>query len=340
MGIVPPNPPAPGNDDRALADWVRTVLGARATLRALPGDASFRKYFRADTGRGTFLALDAPPAREPLGPWLRSGDHLAAAGVHVPAVHAFDLDAGFALVEDLGTELYADALDDGSADRLYADAIAALVAIQGLPRGDLAQYSEDLLRGEMDLFVEWFLGRHLGRHPDGRGRALWEEVTGLLVASAAAQPQVVVHRDYHSRNLVVSDPNPGIIDYQDAVWGPVTYDLASLLCDCYVTWPRPRVLGWIRQWRAVAARSGVAGAGEDESAFLRWFDWMGMQRHLKACGIFARLLHRDGRPGYLDEVPRTLGYVRAVCARYEELSAFGAWLDEVAPMPAAARSAR
>ena len=323
---------------RALRDWAGAQLGAQAELEPLAGDASFRRYFRVSGG--AYLAMDAPPEREPMQPWLAAGAHLARAGVHVPRIRAHDAALGFALIEDLGTRSYLDALDDVTADALYGDALDALVAIQGLPAGGLPDYDAPALRAELELFPEWYLARHLQRPPSAPERAMLDCVFAQLTARALAQPQVVVHRDYHSRNLMVADPNPGILDYQDAVRGPVAYDLVSLLRDCYVDWSEARVHGWVRDWRARARAAGIAGATAPVEEFAVWFDWMGVQRHLKAIGIFARLHHRDGRSGYLADIPRTLGYVRAACARYPELSAFGDWLGAVAPRRAAERSAR
>jgi aminoglycoside/choline kinase family phosphotransferase len=252
---------------------------------------------------------------------------LEAVGVNAPRPVARNVEDGFLLLTDLGSTTYLEALGEPArAKALYRDAIAALVRIQA-GGGDhvaaLPPYDERLLRTEMRLFPDWLLARHLGIELDAKVSATLDSAADLLVANALEQPQVFVHRDYHSRNLmVVEGANPGILDFQDAVHGPLTYDLVSLLRDCYVAWPQERVLGWARDFRRLAASAGVA-AGADEAQFLRWFDLMGVQRHLKAAGIFARLWHRDGKPGYLPDVPRTLGYIVEACGRHDDLAALG-----------------
>ena len=307
-----------------LQDWARDGLGeAGLRLRLLAGDASFRRYFRTRGARRSWVAMDAPPERESVRAYLDTTACLQQAGVHVPAVRLQDEARGFLLLEDLGDAQYLAHLDEASADALYADAIQALLRIQALPRPALPEYDAALLREELDLFTDWYLARHLGWQSDDAARALIADVWQRLIAQALEQPQVVVHRDYHSRNLMVAEPNPGILDHQDAVWGPVSYDLVSLLRDCYVAWPEARVRGWTEQYRALAQQQGILSSAVDAGRFRQWFDWMGVQRHLKAIGIFARLCHRDGKPGYLDDVPRIFGYVRDVCAAYPELRPFG-----------------
>ena len=332
--VLPRDPEAGAADPRRsqLQDWARDVLGEpAAALRPLAGDASFRRYFRVHAAGGTWAAMDAPPAREPLGPYLAATGLLARAGVHVPAVRARDIARGFLLLEDLGDAQYLERLTPDAADGLYADALAALVRIQALPRSGLPPYDEALLQSELDLFSEWYLGRHLGLELSAAERELLRTAERLLIERALAQPRVVVHRDYHSRNLMVAAPNPGVLDHQDAVWGPVSYDLASLLRDCYVAWPEARVRGWVGAYRTQARAAGVLDAAVDEARLLEWCDWTGAQRHLKAAGIFARLCYRDGKPGYLADVPRTLAHARAECARLPELAAFGAFLGRLPP---------
>jgi hypothetical protein len=246
-----------------------------------------------------------------------------AAGLHVPVVHAEEHTQGFLLLDDLGIVAYLDALNEGSVEQLYLDAMRALLHLQSsdiLSKIDLPPYSEALLIQEMSLFRQWYLRRHLSVELDPMQQDALQSVFSLLVENALAQPQVCVHRDYHSRNLmVVQDNNPGIIDFQDAVVGPVTYDLVSLLRDCYIQWPRERVEAWVMQHCDALIRAGVV-KDTDRQHFLRWFDLMGVQRHLKVAGIFARLNYRDGKPGYLKDIPLTLGYVREVAGRYAELS--------------------
>ena len=244
---------------------------------------------------------------------------------------------GFLLLSDLGDRLYLPELTAGSVERLYGDAMGALLTLQacGPATDELPPYDEALLREEMERFRHWYLERHLGVHMDAEQQAVLDGAFALLVASALEQPRVCVHRDYHSRNLLVHTHNPGILDFQDAVIGPVTYDLVSLLRDCYIAWPQEQVYDWVRGYHAGLYRQIVI-AEEDEARFQRWFDLMGVQRHLKAAGIFARLNIRDGKPGYLQDIPRTLGYVMAVSRRYPELREFHDLLARLTPLPAAA----
>jgi aminoglycoside/choline kinase family phosphotransferase len=286
-------------------------------------DASFRRYFRVTRGPESCVVMDAPPDKEDVEPYLRVAGMLAEIGVHAPQVLARNEAEGFVMLTDLGSTTYLKALaEPGRADDLYRDAITALVRIQarGGPHvAALPPYDERLLRFEMSLFSDWLLGRHLGLSLTEAETSALARACDLLVDNALGQPQVFVHRDYHSRNLMVCDgENPGILDFQDAVRGAVTYDLVSLLRDCYVAWPVPQLRGWIGQYRSEAAAAGLDVAA-DEARFLRWFDLMGIQRHLKASGIFARLWHRDGKPGYLPDVPRTLGYIVQAAQPYPEL---------------------
>lgn len=324
-----------------LRRWVARLFdGDDFTIAPASADASFRRYFRVTRGERTWIAMDAPPGKEDMAPYTRIAGMLVAMGVNAPRVMERNDAEGFLLNCDLGSCTYLMALDAGSdPELLYADAIDALVRIQsrGHDAGrQLPPYDEALLRREMGLFPEWFCGRHLSlAEPDAENASL-DQVFDALVASALDQPRVFVHRDYHSRNLMVGDgdrhgPNPGILDFQDAVYGPVTYDLVSLLRDCYVAWPRERVHRWIRLFRERAQAVGEP-VGASEREFLRWFDLMGVQRHLKAIGIFARLWRRDGKPGYLKDIPRTLNYVREVCADYPELKSLGDFIEQrVAP---------
>jgi len=321
----------------ALSRWAQEQLDV-ATLDVAPAsaDASFRRYFRARDGGRTWILMDSPPEREPLTDFLDVARRLGAIGVHVPEVIAADPERGFALLSDLGSRPYLDALDDESADRLYGDAMAALAVIQsrGPGPGELPPYDEALLRAELALFSDWLLARKLGVDTGGATGELLAFAFDRLVANALEQPQVCVHRDYHSRNLmVVEDNNPGILDFQDAVIGPVTYDLVSLLRDCYIRWPRARVEDWALGYYERALQSGILREGvTDQAGFLRWFDLMGIQRHLKAAGIFARLDLRDSKPGYLADIPRTLGYVAEVGASYPELAPLAGFVaEEVLP---------
>jgi hypothetical protein len=310
--------------------WVRETLGV-TDLRLEPAssDASFRRYWRVYPGGQSLIVMDAPPEQEDCGRFVRIAGDWRAFGLNTPEVLAQDLGRGFLLLGDLGQRLYLDALNPDSVERLYADALAALVAIQACgPTAGLPDYDGPFLLRELAIFREWLLDRHLGLAPSAAESSMLDAAFGHLVASALAQPRVCVHRDYHSRNLmVVPGHNPGILDFQDAVLGPVTYDLVSLLRDCYVAWPRERVEDWALGYFQLAVQSGVLGP-EHEGPFLGWFDLMGVQRHLKASGIFARLYRRDGKPGYLGDIPRTLGYVVEVAARHPALRDLGGFIEQ------------
>jgi aminoglycoside/choline kinase family phosphotransferase len=315
----------------ALQQWLGDACGlAGCAVEPASGDASFRRYFRVTlTDGSTRIAMDAPPDKEDCDPFLAVAQLFAAAGLHVPAVLGQDLAQGFLLLEDLGSSHYLDLLDDQSADRLYGDALGALLSLQACAAHDgLPPYDAPLLQREMALFPDWLLERHLALTLSDDEYAMLRETFGVLVDSALAQPQVAVHRDYHSRNLLVppQGQTPGVIDFQDAVIGPVTYDLVSLLKDCYVAWPQQRVDGWAQGYFELALQSGVLRA-EHENDFMRWFDLMGAQRHLKAAGIFARLNHRDNKPGYLKDIPRTLGYIVAAAERRPELQGLAEFID-------------
>jgi aminoglycoside/choline kinase family phosphotransferase len=335
----------PRRDDprlAALRRWIVDELAwPDATLAPASADASFRRYFRVTHAGRSWVAMDAPPGKEDVGPYLRIAGMLGDIGVHAPRMLEADRAQGFLLLTDLGSTTYLEALQDRArAEVLYADALGALLAIQargGAHVHALPPYDEKLLRNEMNLFPEWFLGRHLQFSLDRAHVGLLADAFDRLTASALEQPRVFVHRDYHSRNLMVCagegdiGANPGILDFQDAVHGPYTYDLVSLLRDCYIDWPPAEVRRWAEDFRVRAAAAGI-GSNVEPARFERWFDLMGVQRHLKAIGIFARLWHRDGKPGYLADIPRTLNYVIEACARHPDLAAFGAFAErEVRP---------
>jgi aminoglycoside/choline kinase family phosphotransferase len=308
-----------------LTAWLAEALG-RAPERVAPAsaDASFRRYFRAFSGGRTWVAMDAPPEREDLAPYLRVATLLAAQGVHVPAVLAQDAQNGFLLLSDLGSLQLLEALKTGADPaRMYSDAIAMLIRLQRTPlaaAADLPRYDAAQLRREMMLLPEWFIARHLGVTLTPAEEGVVLAAFGFLERAALVQPVVLVHRDYHSRNLMVlGADNPGVLDFQDAVVGPVSYDLVSLLKDCYLRWPRERVLGWVDEYRRLAAQAGIAGPA-DRAEFIRDFDLMGLQRHLKVLGIFARLWYRDGKPGYLRDLPRVLEYALEVTGAFAELA--------------------
>ncbi len=308
----------------ALIHWLHEGAGLPPfEIAPASADASFRRYFRVRFGTQSLVAMDAPPEREDCGPWLHIAGHLRDIGLHAPAVVMADPALGFILMEDFGTRSYLAELGPDTVERLYGDALGALATLQACgSREGVPPYDRKLLHNEMELFRDWYLGRHLGLSLDAAQHAVLDRAWELLIGNALEQPVVLVHRDYHSRNLMVTAANnPGIVDFQDAVAGPVTYDLVSLLRDCYVRWPRAQVEDWVRGYHELALQSGIL-AEENEAQFLRWFDLMGVQRHLKASGIFARLNLRDGKPGYLNDIPRTLGYVHEVCADYPELEDF------------------
>lgn len=300
-----------------------------AKLVPASSDASFRRYFRWQAEGSSLILMDAPPPQENCRPFVEVAGLLASAGVHVPQILAADLDRGFLLLSDLGRQTYLDVIDEHNADALFADAIGALLAFQKLaPLPALPAYDEALLRRELQLFPEWYVQRHLGVTLDAAQAQQWQRISRLLIDSALAQPKVLVHRDYMPRNLMLSEPNPGVLDFQDAVIGPVTYDITSLFKDAFLSWPQARVEGWLRDyWQAVRA----AGVPVQESfeAFQQASDLMGVQRHLKVIGIFARICHRDGKPRYLEDVPRFFAYIREVAARRPELAELNELLDSL-----------
>jgi aminoglycoside/choline kinase family phosphotransferase len=323
----------PDASDSRLADlsrWVFEDLGfAGSRIEPASADASFRRYFRVTRGADSYIVMDAPPAKEDLGPFLSVARALLGIGLNVPVILAKDAARGFLLLSDLGKRQYLDELADGSVDRLYADALDALSVMQAADRAvmaDLPLYSHALLMREMELLPEWFLKQHLGLQISGAERGMLDRLFEALAQSALEQPSAFVHRDYHSRNLLLTPTdNPGILDFQDAVWGPVTYDLVSLLKDCYIAWPRARVRNWALLYRERLLTAGVP-AGGSEAQFLRWFDLVGLQRHIKVLGIFARLFYRDGKPQYLHDLPRVLAYTRDAAADYPETAEFGAFV--------------
>jgi aminoglycoside/choline kinase family phosphotransferase len=319
----------------ALRRWLQHLPQVLAidcdSLRPASADASFRRYFRLDAKGigGTAIAMDAPPPQEDTRPFVRIASLLRNAGLNAPEVIAQDSDQGFLLLSDLGTTTYLDALDESNADALFAAATEALLRWQQASRvGVLPPYDAALLRRELDLFPQWYLGRHLQLRPDPVRQQSLEALFGLLIDSCLAQPCVFAHRDYMPRNLMVASPNPGILDFQDAVSGPITYDLVSLFRDAFVSWPEERVLDWtVRYWeKARAARLPVDA---DFGEFYRSFEWTGLQRHLKVLGIFARIHYRDGKPRYLADTPRFVAYARAVARRYRPLAPLARLLDEV-----------
>lgn len=315
----------------ALERWLAArYRGAPFSLAPASADASFRRYFRVRLADGTSaIAMDAPPEREDCAPFVRVARLLRDAGLNAPEVLAADLAQGFLLLTDLGALTYLSAFAQRDPDPLMREAIAALVRWQRATRpGTLPPYDEALLCREMALFADWYCARHRRRPLAPAQAEAFAAVQRLLVASALAQPRVYVHRDYMPRNLMVADPNPGVLDFQDAVEGPITYDLVSLLRDAFVSWEEERVLDWtVRYWER--ARAAGLPVERDFGEFWRAFEWMGLQRHLKVLGIFARLYYRDGKPGYLEDTPRFLAYARAVARRYAALAPLARLIDEI-----------
>ena len=316
---------------QAFAQWLDSVAPrhglARASLRSASADASFRRYFRVDGEAGaSFIVMDAPPPLEDVRPFISVAALHASAGLNAPRVLEADVPNGFLLLSDLGSKLYLDAMNEAVArgemkvaDTLMRDAIAALVQWQ--TRADanaLPAYDDALLRRELQLFPDWCVERERGVTWSAIERATWDAACDLLVASALAQPAVAVHRDYMPRNLMVTTPNPGILDFQDAVRGPISYDVASLLRDAFVSWDEEQEIDWaVRYWEA--ARKAKLPVPEDFGAFWTALEWMGLQRHLKVLGIFCRLKHRDGKPKYSSDLPRFFRYAHKVSDRYNAL---------------------
>ena len=334
-----------------ITEWLYSQFpGADFTLAPASADASFRRYFRATFSDRTLIVMDAPPTHEDCGPFLHIAGLFEQAGTHVPHVYAQDLERGFLLLSDLGNTTYLQALNADNARELYGAATDALIRIQLASReNELAPYGEALLLRELNLFPEWYVARHLGRVLDDKQTATLEAVFRRILDNNLAQPRVYVHRDYHSRNLMVIESpllnpppqageeanekgdfliSPGILDFQDAVYGPITYDLVSLFKDAYIKWEEAEVLDWLVRYWEKARSAGLPVRG-DFGEFYRDYEWMGVQRHLKVLGIFARLYHRDGKDGYLKDLPLVMEYLRRACGRYGELKPLLDLLDEL-----------
>lgn len=300
---------------------------AEPDIAPASADASFRSYWRVATPDGSRIVMDSPPDKEPVEPWLEIGARLRAAGLHVPEVYHADAAHGFLIIEDLGAQLYLPALNANTADALYADALAALRTMQSrVSPHDLPRFDRERMIAEMEYVPEWFLQRHLGMVP---GCHDWDEIElafGTIATAVAAQTYVFMHRDFHSRNLMIVDANaPGVIDFQGAMHGPVTYDLVSLLRDCYIVWPPERVDAWAEAYRQTLVENGVVDV--DARQFRRWFDLTGLQRHIKVLGLFCRLCYRDGKTQYLGDLPVVLAYVLDIARQYDELAGFVRFLE-------------
>ena len=302
-----------------LTHWIHQET-PEATIEVASADASFRRYFRVTHNGISTIAMDAPPEQEDCAPFIDVTQRLRKAGVHAPEIIRQDLAQGFLLLEDFGNTPYLDKLNnanpDNNADQLYGDALSALLKIQKTDTQGLPEYDDKLLLSEMQLMPEWFLKTHLGITATTEQQKVIDRTLTVISTLVLQQPQVFVHRDYHSRNLMITQQdNPGVIDYQDAVLGPITYDLVSLLRDCYISWPNEKIAEWGLNYKTQAEAAGLMEKVPD-ATFIQWFDMMGLQRHIKVLGIFARLNHRDGKTNYLNDLPLTLHYVMQVGRKY------------------------
>jgi len=303
-----------------LEQWLKTVLAGKAfKLSTASADASFRRYFRVHLPEETFIVMDAPPEKESCEPFVKAAQLFAEAGLHVPEVIHQDLAQGFLLLTDLGDDTYLSQLNAQNAKQLYGDATQALIQLQGASQeGVLPPYDEALLMREMQLFPDWYIAKHLNVTLTDEQQAVLDKTFKTLINNILNQGQVYVHRDYHSRNLMVCDQNPGVLDFQDAVYGAITYDLVSLLKDAYIQWEEADMMDWVVRYWDPARKAGLP-VPADFSEFYRDFEWMGVQRHIKVLGIFARLYHRDGKDGYLKDMPLVMDYLKRACERYPEL---------------------
>ncbi len=310
-----------------LQQWLESLTANTYTdLQPASADASFRQYFRVTNklDNKTYIIMDAPPEKEDCKPFIQITDLIRGVGVNSPEIIAMNMQRGFLMLSDLGNKPYLDHLNDNTAEKLYIDAIDALLKMQTID-AMLPAYDERLLQTEMDLFETWYLNRHLDIQLNETQKSTLDSTFKLLINNAIEQPQVFVHRDYHSRNLMITDEdNPGVIDFQDAVIGPITYDLVSLFKDCYIEWPREKVEHWLDLYLARLTPSRFI----EKETLVHWFDLMGVQRHLKVLGLFARLNYRDGKSQYLNDLPLTLKYVLDACELYEELNPLKNLLEE------------
>lgn len=304
-----------------LTQWTEQQLGA-CDLQPLAGDASFRRYFRVRTINDSFVLMDAPPTHESSDIFVALSGEFAALDINVPRVLAQNLELGFLLLSDLGDDLFLELLNKDSADHLYHDAFKVLLKLQSYPAGQLPKFDREFMLQELQRLQDWYLPYLVQAPVSASQQVVLENTYDFLITEILKQPLLTIHRDYHSRNLLRCAGNTvGVIDFQDAMLGPITYDLGSLLRDCYITWPAERVRSWALQYRQLALAAGILPACS-ERQFLRWFDFTSLQRHLKVLGIFARLHLRDGKSLYLQDIPRALEYVNQVCAQHPELQAF------------------
>lgn len=314
----------------ALNSWIARTLGDDAQVALISGDASFRRYFRVQLPKQSFIAMDSPPDLVPVAPFIALANAYQARGIKAPEVKAAELSQGFLLLSDLGDTQLLDALNSDNVSHYYGRALALLDQVLTITEADgesLPDYDDEFVLRELNIFLEWLVQHHLKLNIDAQAREMIDECFGLLIDNVAQQPKVGMHRDYHSRNLMLCDDELAVIDFQDAVIGPITYDAVSLLRDCYVRWPDEVVTPLIAQHYQQMRTLGLIEETVSLSQYRRWFDLMGMQRHLKAAGIFCRLNYRDAKPGYMKDIPLTLSYVRDIGAQYPEFTPFITWLD-------------
>lgn len=312
-----------------LQNWITQTLNTHNELIPLAGDASFRRYFRVLLHDKKFVVMDAPPDKENIHPFVAIAMAWQQYNIRVPEVLAHDLQQGFILLSDLGDDLYLNLLNATNVDSLYSKAVDALLQIQqcsqNISNWPLPHFDGVTLQRELNLFLDWFLIKHLNLSITPDITALFTQTSALLIQSALEQPQVCVHRDYHSRNLLLlKNGNVGVLDFQDAVWGPITYDLVSLLRDCYIAWPQAKIDAWVFDFYQKINLENYSF-----EQFMRWFDLMGIQRHLKVLGIFSRLCYRDNKPNYLNDLPRIMKYLLDVCEKYPELKMFNTFLKSL-----------
>lgn len=316
-----------------LTSWIESLrIFPDFEIKIASGDASFRRYFRISHMDNSLIAMDAPPKKEAIHPFIMIARAFKKIGINVPEIMHQNSELGFLLITDFGNRQYLPELTSDTVDRLYGDALSALMILQACGPVDnrIPVYNNQLLFNEMELFREWYLQKHLGIKLNVEQNNMLDDIFELLVQEALSQPSVCVHRDYHSRNLMLTEQhNPGVLDFQDAVIGPVTYDVVSLLKDCYIAWSEDQIEDWLKGYYQLSVQSGVIQSGIEFRQYRRWFDWMGIQRHLKASGIFARLNHRDHKPNYLDDIPRTLNYIVQASLNYPELKLFGQFIARV-----------
>jgi len=321
------------NDHRLveIKQWVESELKfSNYRIEVASADASFRRYFRLitnDDNASSFIIMDAPPEKEDCQPFIKIARLIESAGVQAPHIYEFNQAQGFMRLSDLGSTAYLDELNETTDDALYSDAIDAIVKMQSI-KAEVPAYDKALLNAEMSLFKDWYLHKHLSVDLDEAQSEVLSDVFSILITNALQQPTTFVHRDYHSRNLMITgENNPGVIDFQDAVNGPCSYDLVSLIKDCYISWPRNKQLEWIELY---ISKSPLK---IDKNSFIKQVDLMGMQRHIKAIGIFSRLNYRDAKPNYMHDIPRTMAYVFDVCGRYAEFAKFAELLRSLNIVP-------